>query len=72
MNLPAEVIFDMLDRLRAEVIETVETPPEASQNAFGFGKVTGGLFVLKELRARVDAFIEEADRKFRSGENEEE
>jgi hypothetical protein len=61
--LQLDVLFRMLDELRAEAVGMVESPADDNKNAFGFGRVSGMFFILNELRGRIDAFVEEADRK---------
>jgi hypothetical protein len=61
--IPQEYLYAMLDQLRREVIEAVENPAEDKQTEFGFGKLSGSLSILTELRARMEAYVEESDRR---------
>jgi hypothetical protein len=69
--IPLEVIYAILDRLRADVVEAMESPPEGLRSEFGFGKLSGSLSTVKDIRARMDAFVEESDRKNRQKEDDE-
>jgi hypothetical protein len=61
--LRLEALFRMLDELRAETIGMVESPADGDKNSFGFGRVAGMFFILSELRGRIDAIVEEANRQ---------
>jgi hypothetical protein len=59
--LQLEVIYRILDELRREAIEAVESPKKGEKNAFGFGRVAGMLYEIAALRERIDQQVEEAD-----------
>ncbi len=61
--IPLDVLYAMLDQLRRELVESVENPAEERQTEFGFGKLSGSLSIMTELRARMEAYVEESDRQ---------
>lgn len=61
--IPLEVVLAILDEIRAELIEGVEQPGEEFRSEFGFGKLSGSLSLVKEIRARMESFVEESDRQ---------
>lgn len=57
--IPLEIVFEILDKLRAETLELVENPPAELRTEFGFGAATGSLRILGQVRERLDARVEE-------------
>jgi hypothetical protein len=56
------VLHSLLDSLRIEIVEQVETPQVDLQSEFGFGNLSGKLQILTELRRRLDEVAEEEDK----------
>lgn len=61
--LPLEELLRILDGMRSEAIGLVESPPEGMRNEFGFGRVSGMIQMLAQIRNSVLTQIEENDRK---------
>lgn len=56
--IPLEVVFALLDELRAETIQLAENPD--GRDAFAYGETVGRFRSLAEIRARLDALVEQA------------
>lgn len=60
--IPLEIVFQLLDQLRADTLELVENPD--GRDAFAFGELTGRLRSVAEMRERLNSFVEQNQRGF--------
>jgi hypothetical protein len=51
-------LFDLLDRLRGEVVDTLDNPPPDQRNEFSFGRVSGMMSGIALVRQRVEEMVE--------------
>jgi phosphoribosyl 1,2-cyclic phosphodiesterase len=63
-----EEILRILDGIRGDAIQAVESPPEDYRTEFGFGRATGMLQALRESR---DAFVGITEERQRAEEEKE-
>ena len=57
--VPLELVLALLDGVRAEAIEAAEYPQQEYQTEFGFGRVSGILQAVAQLRERLNERVEE-------------
>lgn len=59
--IPLQVIFALLDELRAETIALAENPD--GRDAFAYGETVGRFRSIAEMRSRIDNLVEQANRE---------
>jgi hypothetical protein len=59
--IPLEVVLAILDGVRGEAIEAAEFPQQDYRTEFGFGRVSGILQAVAQVRERLNEKIEEAN-----------
>lgn len=68
--LQLELLYRLLDELRTEAIDAAERPSTDYQSEFGFGRVSGMLQALREIRERIDAVLKEEQAHARAAEGD--
>jgi hypothetical protein len=58
--IPLEVVFALLDQIRAEALARAENP--LNRDATELGTISGMLQACREFRERIDALVEDRNR----------
>lgn len=59
--IPLEEVLRILDEVRGEAIEIIETPRDDKRDAFEFGRAHGFMQCISQLRERINAAQEQQD-----------